>query len=445
MDQLTETKDAYVASFAQMEQAHRQSPPWLARLRRAGMARFAGLGFPTTSQEEWRFTNVAPIAKTVFAPARQVGLDALPGELPFADAPFARLVLVNGRPAPHLSLLGSLPEGVRVCSLSEAMRTDADELERQLAHHADYSANAFVALNTAFIEDGVYIHVPAGVKVPEPIHLLFLSAAETEPQVIHPRVLVVAEDGAAISLIETYAGVGDGLNCTNAVTEIVAGTGARVDHVKLQHETLNAYHIATQQAYLGAGARLSSHSISLGGALVRNDINTILAGEKIECILNGLYMAAGRQHVDNHMLVDHASPNCASHELYKGVLADHASAVFKGRILVRQDAQKTDAKQTNKNLLLSDDAVIDTMPQLQIYADDVKCTHGATVGQIDDEQLFYLRSRGLDADAARNLLTYAFAADVVERIESEPIRREMEDLLFARQGLTGLRVEEATW
>ena len=363
---------------------------WLQALRERAFARFSELGFPTTHEEEWRFTNVSPIARTTF---RSVGCDRL---------------LTYPNPVQELS---------------------AEEAERHLARYAAFDLHPFVALNTAFLTDATMLRIPAGAVIEKPIEISYTVAAAEEPTAFHPRLLIVVGANAQCTIVETFQG--SGLYLTNAVTEIVAGEGAVVDHYKVQQESVEAYHVATMAAALGRSANFSTHSISLGGALVRNDVNAVLS-EGTEAVVNGLYLANGTQHVDNHTVIDHAKPHGTSHELYKGILDGKAHAVFNGRIIVRKDAQKTDSKQTNKNLVLSDDAVIDTKPELQIHADDVRCTHGATIGQLDAESLFYLRSRGIGKDDAKNLLTYAFAQDIVDRIKVPSLRDSLERILFEK-------------
>jgi Fe-S cluster assembly protein SufD len=406
-------------------------------LRRQGIERFAALGFPTLQQEAWRLTNVAAVARGRFVrpeagPASSAEID--PEEiLPHTFAAAAQLVFVDGRFAPALSHRSGLPAEVLAGSLAEALERWPGEVEPHLGLAAT-DVNPFVALNTAFLRDGAFVKVPRGVAVAGPIHLLFLASAADENRagmtVAFPRNLIVAGETSQVTVVETYAGTGAYFTC--AVTELVAGPGAVVDHCKVQRESREAFHIATFQILAERDSAPSSHSISIGGGLVRNDINAVLNGEGVDCILNGLYLAEGRQHVDTHMRVEHAAAHCASHELYKGVLDGKARAVFDGLIYVHKGAQKTDAKQSNRNLLLSRDAIANSNPQLEIFADDVRCTHGSTVGQLDDDAIFYLRSRGIGEEAARSLLTYAFASDVVERIKVEPVRRDLEELLFAR-------------
>jgi Fe-S cluster assembly protein SufD len=440
MATLTEIQPAagtasYLADF---ETFVRTLPPELAAvgaLRRKALESFAAQGFPTTRQEEWRFTNVAPIARAELRRAVP-GVAGAPQEspIPLESLTFpaaARLVFVDGHFAPALSETASLPPGVVVASLAETLARSPERVEPHLARHARFDSQPFTALNTAFWADGAFVEFPRGAVVPGTIHLLFLGSGTAErPIVSYPRNLFVAGEHSQGTIVETYAGTGTYFTCP--VTELVAGPNSMVDHYKVQRESREAFHMATFQVQGDRSSVPSSHSISLGGGLVRNDINAVLAGEGIDAILNGLYLAEGRQHVDNHMRVEHKAAHCASHELYKGILDGKARAVFNGLIYVHPGAQKTDAKQSNRNLLLSKDAIANSNPQLEIFADDVRCTHGSTVGQLDDDAIFYLRSRGIGVEAARSLLTYAFASDVVERIKVEPVRHELTEFLFAR-------------
>ncbi|HET9229099.1 MAG TPA: Fe-S cluster assembly protein SufD [Thermoanaerobaculia bacterium] len=407
-------------------------PAAVTALRRMAIERFAHLGFPTLRQEDWRQTNVGAIAQGTFTrpegPEPTVDLSRLE---PLAEGAAARLVFVNGRLSSRLSTMGELPAGVIVASLAEALDKAPEKVEPWLGQHAHFDNQPFVALNTAFLRDGALVWVPKGVVVEKPIHLMFVSTAnEGEPIVTFPRNLFVAGENSQVTLVETYAGDGPYFTCP--VTELVAGPASVVDHYKVQIESREAFHLATFQVEAERSSTPSSHSISIGGALVRNDVNAVLDGEGIDCILNGLYLGEGRQVIDNHMRVEHAKPHCASHELYKGVLDGAARAVFNGLIHVHPGAQKTDAKQSNRNLLLSPNAIANSNPQLEIFADDVRCTHGSTVGQLDEDAIFYLRSRGIGEEAARSLLTYAFASDIVERIKVDPVRRDLEEFLFAR-------------
>jgi len=400
--------------FTQQERAE----PWLQKLRETAFARFTELGFPTPRDEEWRFTNVAPIARTQFQPAS--GCFAAD----FSPPVGVELLFINGcriqTEVPGLP--NPLPKGVVVEDLAGA--------GSHLAQYADFKNNAFVALNTAFLGEAAVVRVTRGTMLRGPIEITCRAQSAGAPFVTHPRVLVIVESGAQCSIVESYEGPG-GAYFTNAVTEIVAGDGAVIDHYKVQRESSDAFHVAAMQVRLGRSASFTTHNISLGGALVRNDIGVTLA-EGAEATVNGLYLVNGTQHVDNHTVIDHAKPHGTSHEIYKGILDGRASAVFNGRIIVRKDAQKTDSKQTNKNLVLSDDAVINTKPELQIFADDVRCTHGATIGQLDAESLFYLQSRGIGKAQARSLLTQAFAQEIIDRIKVPRLRDSLEKVLAGK-------------
>ena len=414
------------------------SPGGIADLRRRAFERFAALGIPTTRLERWRFTNVAPIANTAFtlaAPADRAAarVDAAPHALTGAGA---RLTFINGRYVAGASDLTGLPDGVAVGSLAAALESEAaparPAVDTHLAAEAAIDGEAFTALNTALLHDGAVVHVPANTVVEQPIQLLFVTTPPDggAPVMTHPRVLIVAGENSQVRLVESYGGGGESPYLTNAVTEVVAGPAAVVDHYKVVRESLAGYHIGAMHLRLDRAASFSSHAVTLGGAIVRNDADATLDGEGVDCTLNGLYLANGRRLIDNHTTIRHASPHCSSHELYKGILDNEARAVFNGKIVVAIDAQKTDAKQTNKALLLSEDAQINTKPELEIFADDVKCTHGATVGQLDEDALFYLRARGLAEEQARSVLIHAFASDLLNRIAVDSIRAQLEDLLL---------------
>jgi Fe-S cluster assembly protein SufD len=436
MQVMTE-KDSYLTALEEFEQTEAaEVPAWLRRLRKTAAMRFDKLGFPGPRNEDWRFTSVAPLLQVPFrlAPPAAGGVEAATlAPHTFADS--VQLVFVNGRFAPGLSSLAHLPEGVAVTSLARALRERPAALEPHLARHARHDEQPFIALNTAFLWDGAFLSVGQEVILERPVHLVFVSTSAAEPVMSFPRALVVAEAGSRLTLVQSFLGQEKDVYFSNSVTEVVVGDGAVVDHYKLVRESLTGFHVGALQVALGQRSKFTSHFITLGGGWVRNEARAIFAGENAECTLNGLYLASGKQHIDNHTVIDHAKPRCASHELYKGILDGQAHGVFNGKIYVRPDAQKTDAKQTNQTLLLSDDAIIDTKPQLEIFADDVKCTHGATVGQLDADSIFYLRSRGIDRETARALLTYAFANDIVQRIAIEPVRARLEEGLLARQQL----------
>jgi Fe-S cluster assembly protein SufD len=443
MLEVMEVKDSYLSSFAQFEKelrAEERSP--IHRLREAAIGRFAELGFPTLHDEEWRFTNIAPLAKIPF----QLATRSVPGNLTiqkleaitFGAWDCHRLTFVNGLFAPQLSAVRS-DNGLILRSLKEVLEGDPRSVEPFLAKYADYEDHVFTALNTAFLSEGAFVGIPKGKVVDKPIHLLFVSVAGPQPVMSNPRILIVAGVNSQATVVETYVSLEDtettGACFTNAVTEAVLAENAIIDHYKIQRESKTAFHMATLQVQQGRSSNFSSHSIALGGSLARNEVNAVLDAEGCECTLNGLYMAGGRQLIDNHTRIDHAKPHCTSHELYKGILDDAARGIFNGKIYVHQDAQKTDAKQTNRTLLLSDEAVINTKPQLEIFADDVKCTHGASIGQLAEEAVFYLRSRGIGKEDARSLLTFAFANDIISRIRVEPIRAQMEKAVLAGRPL----------
>lgn len=426
--------EQYLAAFDVFERTGAAAgPSWLRSLRRAAIARFAELGFPTAREEEWRYTSVAPIVEAAFPPAVDQDANGVDAEAigPFmlGSAEWSRLVFVNGHYSAKLSSVRPLPDGVRVANLAEALVTDGQLLESQLGRYARDARDGFAALNAAFLQDGAFVYLPAGTRVQEPIHLLFVAAAGVLAQ---PRTLIVAGPASEATIIEHYVGLADRAYCENAVTDVAAGDGAVVRHYKLQEEGEQAFHVAAIQVDQQRDSTFRSCSAAMGGRLVRNTLGVRLAAEGGTCTLDGLYVVGGRQHVDNHVTVDHAQPRCASQQLYKGVLAGRSRAVFNGRILVRRDAQKTDANQTNKTLLLTEGPEVYSKPQLEIFADDVRCTHGAAEGQLADEAIFYLKSRGLREETARTLLTYGFASEVIGRIPVEPVRAHLDRLLLAR-------------
>lgn len=413
---------------------------WTQQVRQAAASRFATLGFPTTREEAWKYTNVAPIAKIPFTLAgdERAGVtDAVLARASCGPMAGHRLVFVNGQYAPELSTLRPLPEGVLVGSLAAALSAHRSRVEPHLARYASFQHHAFVALNTACMQDGAFISIPPGTIVEAPIHLLFVATAPGQATVSYPRNLIVVDRGGQATLVESYVGVEPEVYLTNAVTEIVAGEDAVIDHYRLQQESTAAFHMALLQVHQERSSTVTSHAMALGGALVRNEVNAVLDGAGSACTLNGLFMAAGQQHVDNQTRIEHVQPYCTSRELYKGVLDGKGRGVFNGTIYVHQAAQKTNAKQTNKNLLLSPEAWIDTKPQLEIYNNDVQCGHGSTIGRLDEEALFYLRTRGIGLEEARSLLTYAFASEMLSQITIEPMRDALHEAL--RTWLSPLR------
>ena len=342
------------------------------------------------------------------------------------------MVFVNGHFRADLSRTGTLPGEATATSLTAALTEGSALLQQHLGQHAGINTNAFAALNQAFFTDGAFIQVPAGVTLNEPVQLIFISSSQQPAATSHPRNLIVAGPHSRLTVVESYLATDGAAHFTNAVTELVAGDHAFVEHIKFQDEAATAFHMATIHGHFGRASNVSVHSFALGARLSRNNIHTNLAGEGLECVLNGLYLTRGEQLADHHMVVEHAQPNCASHEYFNGILDDKSKGVFHGRIYVHPVAQKTDAKQTNKNLLLSDDATADTKPQLEIYADDVKCTHGATIGQLNEESIFYLRSRGLGPDTARRMLIHAFAGEIIERVKCDSARETLDKIIWDR-------------
>jgi Fe-S cluster assembly protein SufD len=442
MTEVADRTERYVADFeAFARNGASGAPEWLRELRRGAIARFAELGFPTTKQEEWRFTSVAPITEQRFilAPAPRSPFPAPSDVERLCVGAGPRVVFVDGRHAPSLSTPAALAGGARAASLATALRADAgSELARaHLARHARWRESAFAALNTAFLADGAFVHVPANTTLESPLEVVFLStgrAGSDGPIVSHPRSLIVVERGARAAVVETYAALSDGVYWSNAVTEVVVGEGASAELYRVQQEGPNSFQVGTTHSRQERDSYLALHVVTLGAALARHDINAVLDGPGAELILNGLYLLGGAQHADHHTVIDHAQPHCASHEFFNGVLAERAHGVFNGRIIVRPGAQRTDSKQTNNNLLLSTEARADSQPQLEIYADDVKCTHGSTVGPIDQTQLYYLRSRGLSPEAARSILTYGFGAEILDRMRHPGVRERLDRLVRARLG-----------
>ncbi len=427
----------YAEAFSHIvKSADGREPAWLRTLRQGAFDRFLAAGFPTTRDEDWRFTNISPITQTNFQLSRNG--HGLPSSKQIESYQLAgaacHLVFVDGLFVSGLSSLGHLPKGVSASSLAAQIASQPQAVEPYLGHFLNIQRDAFAALNTAFLEDGAFVHIAKDVILEEPIHLLFVSSAQNVPTVSHPRNLIVAEQGSQATVVEEYVSLGGAPAFCNTATELIAGDNTVVSHYMIEREDAQAFNLSTLRIEQARNANISSHSVLIGGALVRNNVHPVLAGEGGECLINGLFIGNGRQHIDNYMLVEHAQPHCGSRQFYNGILDGSAHGVFHGRIVVHKDAQKTDAKQTNRNLLLSDQAQIDTKPQLEIYADDVKCTHGATIGQIEENALFYLRSRGIDEVCARRLLLLAFASECLERMKEGPARTHVEALINAHLG-----------
>ena len=409
-------------------------PAWLRQLRKEAATSFGRLGFPSRKDEAWRHTNIDPILTTSFtlAPkaAEPVALDDAPGSM-FLRLGGPRLVFVNGHFVETLSDTTQVPQGVRFANLGQALSEDWPILKEHLGRYASFREEPFTALNLALADEGAVVHVAKGTVVEEPLEIVFLNVPAQEGlSTVHPRVLIVAEASTQVNVVESHLGTEGCTYFSNPVTEIVGLDNAVVRHYKLQQESGDGSHTGRIEVSQGRDANVRTSVITLGGGIVRNDTGTALVGEGGHAELEGLFLVGGKHHVDNFTRIEHARPFCDSREIYKGILMDHARAVFRGRIIVAKGAQKTDSKQTNNNLLLSDNALINTKPQLEIYADDVKCTHGATIGQLDADSIFYLRSRGISLDAARSILIYAFATEVVNRIKVEPLRKALDHYLF---------------
>jgi len=434
--------------------------PWLEAARRRALIRFGAMGFPTLRDEDWKYTSLAPVENRAFRTAIRADADLVEEALNKSELPplltgegggegvnsmtYAltrtlyqgergfnhELVFINGHFCESLSRLGQLPQGMRIESLAKTLARQEDVLYEHIQRQAERTGDAFAALNAAFMNDGVFIQVADGALVEDPIQLIFLSTGEAVAS--HPRIVIAAGANARLQVVESYQSLGMNSGLTNTLTEVCLGDGAEIEHAKLQLEGLKGHHFGHLLVRQGRDSRLVSHSISLGAALARHDVAIDLDGEGAQAVLNGLYLADGRQHVDHHTRIEHIKPHTTSEENYKGVLGGHARGVFNGKVTVHPQAQKSDARQSNKNLLLSANAEVDTKPELQIYADDVKCGHGATVGQLDEDAVFYLRSRGIDKGKAQGLLTYAFAEEVVSRIGVAPLRSLLKTRL-ARQ------------
>ena len=433
MSALDAARDHYLARFEAFRSALGTEPDWLSQLRADALASFGESGLPHTRLEEWRYTNVTSLAKIPFEneadPIVSVSRETLES-LAFPLFACSLHVFVNGRFAPEFSAPISPPGSSRVESLATLRAQTPERLKAQLGHCAALKENSFAALNTAFLDDGIFACAPRSTQVKRPIHVVFLSTASGRPFVTHPRLLIVAEECSNLTVIQDHVTLGDAPGFTNALTEVYAGAGSEVNLVTIQREHDKHFHVSNLYARQERDARFTSNILTLGGALVRNDASALLADEGAECTLNGLFIGGGDQVIDNHTTIDHAVPHCTSSELYKGVLGGRARGVFRGRVIVRPDAQKTNASQSNPNLLLSSSAEMNTKPQLEIYADDVKCSHGTSIGQLDADALFYLRSRGLGEERARDLLTRAFALEMLDALPVAGLGEGLDDVVL---------------
>lgn len=431
----------YGAAFREFQRRAGAGPAWIERLRESAFERFEQLGFPSVSEEEWKYTNAAPLARMKFEPvferqaAENVSAVSEPESFLYEEARACRLVFVNGIYRPELSETIAQSNVPVAMNLADALADEryAEIVREHLGRVVDYNSNGFTALNTAFLSNGAFLLIPRGVNVETPVQLLFLSDADATSAATFPRMLIVAEALSAVTVIESYRSTSeDKAYWTNAVVELVLAEGARLEHYKVQQESAEGFHIATTAAQLGRSSSFETTNITLGARLSRHDITVRLAEEGASCRVDGLYIVGSGQHTDTHSLIDHLRPHCTSRQLYKGILDGKSRAVFNGKVFVHKDAQQTDSEQTNRNLLLSKDARVDTKPQLEIFADDVKCAHGATVGQLEEEELFYLISRGLHPELAQNLLTYGFAEEVIEKIKIESIKAQLDEAVLNR-------------
>ena len=416
----------YQAAYAALERDAARQPPWLRDIRQQAMERFTQLGFPTARRgnEPWKYTNVAPIAQSSFTLDAAVSVETLAHLkrlAPWRES-WPRLVFIDGRYAEKLSSFDSLPPGVHVQSLAHALASNPAPLEPHLGHIAPWADDAFIALNTAFLTDGALLSIAPQAVLKQPVHIMHVVTDRAGAIAAHPRALVIAGAGSRATIIETFVSISSAGYFTNAVTEIIAAPGANITHAKLMLEGAAAFHVGGLYVRQAGDSSFASASISSGAALARNNLAVLLEASGASCDLSGLYLTAGSQHLDNSLMVDHAAPNTTSLQLYKGILDGKSRAVFAGRVLVREGALKTDASQRNKNLLLSRGAEVDTKPSLEIFADDVRCSHGATAGEIDQSALFYLMSRGLTPAAARSMLVHAFASEIINAIGIAPLR-----------------------
>jgi len=436
MNAVAQAIDHYLAQHAQAaDSLAGVSASWLQESRRAAIRDFAARGFPTARDEDWKYTRTTAIERRLFGCAAvgdaAVDIDRI-ANLLRVESSGPCLVFINGRHYPALSRTDNLPAGATVASLNEVMRAHPERLQGVFGAVAELERHRFAALNAAFADEGVFIALAKNTVVEQPISAVFIATAALEGHVVQPRVLVKAEANTRATFIERYIALDEAVYFSNAVTEVVLAENAAIDYFRVQEESAKAFHISGVHVRQARDSRFSSHAITLGGAITRNDVDVRLAAPGASCTLNGLYMANGREHVDTHTRVDHLAPHCTSSEYYKGILDGHGRGVFNGKVIVHPDAQKSDARQSNKNLLLSADAEADTKPQLEIYADDVKCAHGATVGQLDADAVFYLRSRGMDEAAARSLITYAFAAEMIEAVAAPALRAYLKEAVLTR-------------
>ena len=424
-------RDAYEHRIARLPGS---GAPWLTRMRSSAMTAFEQQAFPDTRVEAWKYTDLRSLARRSFTPATESACSSDLTPWLFDNAPMHRLVFVDGHFTPDLHPFETLLTGVTLTSLAQVLVEQPGRLEHVLGRTLDPERPGFDTMNTAFMQDGAFIRLERNAVLEQPVHLLFISTGQADAMMT-VRNVIQAGPGSSATVIESWVALNDAASLTNTITEIVLDEDAALEHYKLEQEGTAATHIGGTYVQQGRDSRLVSHSIALGGRLVRNELQVDLNGQGAECTLNGLTLTQDRQHVDNNTRINHLKPHATSNEWYKGILDDRSRTVFSGRIVVHPDAQKSRAQQSNHSLLLSGDAEADARPQFEIHADDVQCTHGCTVGELDTDALFYLRSRALDEASARNLLVYAFATDVLGRMRLDPVRHFLERQLAGR--LTG--------
>ncbi len=434
MNEILNIKDWYISKFKEFENSlNGESTAPIHKIRQDAIENFSKLDFPNHKNEEWKYTNISPILKHNFKPAfskSEIKKEDV-NKFLFDKLEHSLIVFVNGRFAPELSRIKNLPKGTVIGSIANELKNNSPIVKKHFGKYVDYKGQIFTALSTAYIKDGAFIYIPEGKIIDEPVHVLFIASSD-EKILIQPRNLFVADKNSQVTIIEHYVSLTENIYFTNTVTEIVAEENAVVDHIKIQNESKSAFHIGRMEVDQERASNFTSHMISLGSEIARNDFNTRFNNEGSEAALNGLFLTDGSQLFDVHSLIDHAKPYCNSHEHYKGILDDKSRGVFNGKVIVRQDAQKTNAFQENNNIILSSDALVNTKPQLEIFADDVKCSHGATIGQLDMDSLFYLKARGIGEETARKILLHAFASDVIKSIKVEPIRNYVEEILTSK-------------
>jgi Fe-S cluster assembly protein SufD len=435
MSQIAEFKDWFISKFAELEKnLNGEKEHFIHQQRKEAIENFSKLNFPNTKDEEWKYTNISPLLNYKFISAKK---DSDDKKIDISSFLFSKdehsvITFINGIYSEKSSKIKDLPDGVVIDNLLAVEKNNPELVKKYFGKFASTNDNIFTALGTAFVSDGVFIHIPDNKVIEDIIHVLYITDTNEEIIVVQPRNLIVAGKNSQATVIEHYLSLTDSTYFTNSVTEVIAEENSFIDHIKLQEESRNAFHISRMEIDQERNSNFTSHAISFGAQISRNDINARFNDEGGECTLNGLFLTEDKQLFDTHTLIDHAMPHCNSHEHYKGILNDKSRGVFNGKVMVRKDAQKTNAFQQNNNIILTKDALVNTKPQLEIFADDVKCSHGATVGQLDMDAMFYLKSRGIGDDAAKAILIHAFASDVVKSIKVEAIRNYLEEILNKR-------------